>query len=562
MAVAARRNISPTSGHTTFPTQRGNGDNAAMSATTSCAALVVFALASAVVAQGNADRDSDGDGLSDFAEVHKYRTDPAKADSDGDGVPDGDWRERREYQYTVRTIVQVMRPVTIDYLCDDHQDARVLDETDDYVELEVIHYPFTTVAGSIPADANWRGTAAGMTEWTRPGPTADWTPAMRDALVAALAADGIDVAQLDDRTLVERVSRWLCRRTRPNDSFLAFATAFDAAGKPFVPAELAAALPSDPAEMAQQWQHDISARGMFEQRRRGSCSSTSIYLNGCLRALGIPTRTVLCIPVVDANDARQRTLLARGITHHALHASVTAAIAKQIGAWSSHSFNEVFVGGRWRRLNYDHLGQDIADPHLFGLITHVATFSDWADARMADTIGRRQTLRRYDDRFGGRNPYATLTLRDEFGPHCTLANPPLPPPGARLTAVYWGDGPDVPDDVREWFRRNQAFGLVARIDGLPDLDAVTRFLADTDRSARLTAGGNPPLDVALDSRWQWWKHDHALVVVLFDAADRGRFDPAVTYCFELERATTQPSWCESEPLPVPPRPLGNEHRAR
>ncbi len=74
--------------------------------------------------------------------------------------------------------------------------------------------------------------------------------------------------------------------------------------------------------------------------------------------------------------------------------------------------------------------------------------------------------------------------------------------------------------------------------------------------------GKPPLDVALDSRWQWWKHDHALVVVLFDAADRGRFDPAVTYCFELERATTQRSWCASEPLPVPPRPLGNEHRAR
>ena len=42
------------------------------------------------------DPDRDGDGLSDFHEVHKYNTDPDNKDSDGDGVTDGDWRERRE----------------------------------------------------------------------------------------------------------------------------------------------------------------------------------------------------------------------------------------------------------------------------------------------------------------------------------------------------------------------------------------------------------------------------------------------------------------------------------
>ena len=67
------------------------------------ALLFASALTAAATAQGDADRD--GDGLSDFAERHKYRTDPARADSDGDGVPDGDWRERREYQYTVSSVV-------------------------------------------------------------------------------------------------------------------------------------------------------------------------------------------------------------------------------------------------------------------------------------------------------------------------------------------------------------------------------------------------------------------------------------------------------------------------
>ena len=43
------------------------------------------------------DSDTDRDGLTDFAEVHKHFTDPKKADSDGDGIPDGDWDERREF---------------------------------------------------------------------------------------------------------------------------------------------------------------------------------------------------------------------------------------------------------------------------------------------------------------------------------------------------------------------------------------------------------------------------------------------------------------------------------
>jgi len=36
------------------------------------------------------NRDTDGDGLTDGDEVHKYKTDPLKADTDGDGLSDGD----------------------------------------------------------------------------------------------------------------------------------------------------------------------------------------------------------------------------------------------------------------------------------------------------------------------------------------------------------------------------------------------------------------------------------------------------------------------------------------
>lgn len=71
--------------------------------------LAWMALAAVVAA----DPDRDGDGLSDFAEKHRYFTNPDAADSDGDGKADGDWDERREYAYSIRTVAQVMRPVTV-----------------------------------------------------------------------------------------------------------------------------------------------------------------------------------------------------------------------------------------------------------------------------------------------------------------------------------------------------------------------------------------------------------------------------------------------------------------
>ncbi len=504
----------------------------------------VALLATACLAQNNPDRepDRDGDGLSDFQELHKYRTDPDQKDSDGDGVPDGDWRERREYQYTVRTVVQVMRPVTPGFLNDDHQDVRVLDETAQWVELEVIHYPFTDVAKSIVADPEWRRATAAMTAWTAPGPTADWTPAMRDSLVAALLQDGIDVTKLDDKTLVERSARWLCAHAKYVDHFTTFITAFDERGQPFVPADLLPAVPVDAATLRTTWQRDISARGMFEHGERGSCTSSSIYLNGCLRALGVPTRIVLCIPLVDANDERERAMLERGITHRELRASVTAAIGGLKGSWTSHSFNEVFVGGRWRRLNYDRLGQDTRDAGMFGLMTHVATFSDWADARMPETIGRRQTLRRTDDPFEGPNPYSTIALRDEFGVHCRLVNPVPAPVAGRITAVHWGDGGECPDAVRTWFKDRRKFGLIARIEGPASFEETQRLLEETDLRVLLVADGKPTLGVGLDAGAWWWQGDHALVVVPFGAADQRDHVADATYRFVPRNQRKDSAW--------------------
>ncbi|MDD7299717.1 hypothetical protein [Fibrobacter intestinalis] len=46
-------------------------------------------------------RDSDGDGLVDFDEIYRFKTDPERIDSDGDGIPD----KTEIWSYTVREVV-------------------------------------------------------------------------------------------------------------------------------------------------------------------------------------------------------------------------------------------------------------------------------------------------------------------------------------------------------------------------------------------------------------------------------------------------------------------------
>lgn len=395
--------------------------------------------------------DTDGDGLSDFQELHKYGTDPAKKDSDGDGTPDGAWDERREYAYTVRTVVRVMRPVDDSGFQDDFQDARVLEETDTWVKLEVVHYPLNTVADALAGDPDWPEKPPAKTHLA-PGPTSNWDEAMRDALVEGLKRAGVDVDALDDRALVEKAVPWLLdRASYDGGQFTGYFTQFED-GKPSVHPGCTRGLEEynrSGRTVEEQWAHDLFAKGMFETRSRGSCTSTAIYLNACLRALGIPTRIVYCIPVIDASDPGELAML-DGLRHPEVRRVLEDALGKLGSSWAGHTFNEVHVGGRWRRLNYAKLGQNTFGANVFGLLTHVFTVDDWADADVARTIGVRQSSDRRDDVFGHDNPYSTVELSDRFGVHAAIARTPKPADAwstLTIEKAIWYDSPERPPNL-------------------------------------------------------------------------------------------------------------------
>ncbi len=379
--------------------------------------------------------DADGDGLSDFQEIHKYLTDPAKADSDGDGIGDGDWAERREYSYSVRTILRYLPPLDEDGLNDDFQDARVLNRTDGCIEVEVIHYPLATVYDSIGENPNWRQDYARMSEYLSPSVTSNWDRQMQRDLRAALKADSIDVERLTDKQVVQQVAQWLLHRSRSLDKVFTTYYAYYPEGKPQVYPGLEGAFRSEFERdsdnydwtLDEHFDHELLGKGMFYNQTHGSCTSTAVYLNTVLRALGIPTRIILVTPAVDASDREQILMVKDAITHNRVRETMLAGLRRSSHGFTNHTFNEVYVGNRWVRLDYSTLGPPILGLRRSGLQTRLYTLNDLSDANFAPTWGKRYAEGQRNDMFKHSNPYSAVSISDSFGPHSRLPNPPFDP---------------------------------------------------------------------------------------------------------------------------------------
>jgi hypothetical protein len=477
--------------------------------------------------------DSDSDGLPDFQEIHKYHTDPNKKDTAGTGTPDGDWQQRREFTYSVRAVIRVMPPYSLETLNDDYQDVRVLTETKEYAELEVIVYPLNSNAGAITANPTWRKDYAGMKEFLAPGATTNWDEAMRKDLLAELAKDGIDPDRLTDKEVVEKLSCWLYSRSTHRNMFCTNFVHFPG-GKPAVFPGLEKAFEREKGQADwtddEQFARELLGKEMFYRKTYGTCTSAAVLQATVLRAVGIPTRIIVTIPLVDASDPEQVKLAEKGLTHHEVRHTVLTGLTAAGESFANHTYLEVFVGRRWRRLNYTALGQNVLDRRYFGLMIHVHTFNDLSEAGLAPTWGARYALGKRDDVFRHANPYRTLVLTDRFGKYADVPNPSVKEhKQLTISKVYWADAKEARESVRgyadsampgsgrlfvhveEWFEhagdhlQYRAFvrekadpNFVLRAEGRPDVRCQTSggFITDTARQLREFEIVIPPAEFA------------------------------------------------------------------
>jgi hypothetical protein len=502
----------------------------------------------------SAGTDSERDGLSDFQETHKYFTDPARKSTAGKPTSDGDWDERRQFTYSIRTIVRVMPPYNLDAINDDYQDVRVRKETKEYVELEVISYPLNTNADAITANRTWKKDYAGMKEFLQPGVTTNWDAAMQKDLLAELAKADIDPDKLTDKEVVEKVSRWACNRCAYKPMFCTMFVDFPDK-KPAIVPGLETQFDREKGDskwsVEEQLHHELLGRQMYANRTRGSCTSSAVLLTTVLRAVGIPTRMIIAIPIVDANDPKQLALVEKDIHHHRVRRQISDGLMRAGQGFSSHAYNEVYVGNRWRRLNYAKLGQNILDEHYFGLMIHVHTYTDLSEAKLAPTWGRRYALALRDDNFKTSNPYRTLEISDLFGRDAKIDNPPAEQQDHKVITIskaYWLESKDTPDMIRQGARKpsnGEAHLFVHGEEWFADQDHLQyrNFINRADKRVVLRAEGHP--DVKGEMQLSFWTNppsDIRDILIVIPKDEAAKLAPGATYTLHPANSVADYQW--------------------
>jgi hypothetical protein len=411
------------------------------------------------------DADSDGDGLSDYEELHKYLTDPARADSDGDGVPDGDANERREYTYTieaVRTLRTWYHPEAMD---DDFQDVEVISEKGGVLTYRVVLYPY---ANDAPVgDPAWKAHASdpAFARLLAPSRTANWDETMQAEILASIPA-GIATDLELARYLVPTC---LARRTNPAAIAkgvdpvdlrvdLRGADAFiPPASKTLFKARTSRSYPTD--SDADFLLGMLFAKTMFDRRLDGACTESATYLVAVLRAAGIPARGIETNALLDFSDPKQVALLGQ-----LANAEIREALRKEAPSYNGHHYVEAYIGGRWLKINNDRrVGVGILDVGGTAISCKCDAYFDVADTPVSE-IWRKG--------YPAPLPYSLVSLSDRYGPWFDKARlTPAPGPAP------WGV--DIQGRTKAYLLGGKDFceGNAWRLQGLrPKLCSIEYFV--------------------------------------------------------------------------------------
>jgi hypothetical protein len=207
-------------------------------------------------------------------------------------------------------------------------------------------------------------------------------------------------------------------------------------------------------------------------------------------------------------------------------------------SFSSHTFCEVFVGGRWRRLNYNTLGQNVLERNYLGLMVHTHTFRDLSEANLAATWGRRYAKGERNDAFPHSNPYRLLQVSDHFGQFADVANPPADIEHKTITIgkAYWPEAPDADPAVvklesgaaegghrffihgEEWF------------ENAGDYLQYKRFMSRADKNLVLRAKGKPDVSCRVSMNFYTRSSQNLRELeVVIPPAEYAKMDKGVSY---------------------------------
>jgi uncharacterized repeat protein (TIGR01451 family) len=336
-----------------------------------------------------ADIDDDHDGLSDYEEIVKYLTDPRIPDTDGDGIPDGDWEERREFAYSVRVEMRMRQPFDVETMNDLYQDVRVIEGPDDdgYTLIEAIIYPYTQIdvySSPYPLD----DLPPEMQAYTEPGIATNCSPSMQAEVLQIV--DGAET----DVEAVNQVLQWVEEET----SFYLDYSIPEVYYTYLEDGEVKVRNYHGSLPVEELLETHYFADSMFELRTHGTCTSIATLKCAMLKAAGIPCQVIQTIhPIYYHGDQTQPYA-------YDLDREWGCVYEQPAGTgawWCNHAFLEVYVGGRWVRVDRN---MGVYHENARCLNLKIMSVSDWSEVDFSLTWPLDWIHQR---------PYYTLLLEDQ-----------------------------------------------------------------------------------------------------------------------------------------------------
>ena len=295
--------------------------------------------------------DTDGDGLTDYEEYCKYRTDPTLADSDADGISDKDWNERREYTYSIKAILEIKPPWNINAMNDLFQDARLMESSgSNYQKIEVIIYPYASPV-LLPDRYPYQISSESLKEYVQPTYDLNYSAEMQLEIqqILSTATNTLDVLvqflyEIGKMKLNQPLYAPFIYTYMQQGELTIDWSFFENRDRKVTEAEVEEVLATN-----------YFGDSMFKRKQYGACISRSRLLASMLRAAGIPARVTMAVPMIYYyKGTGEWERLVRNLNNEEVAGKFdyNKPLDPNHVSIVGHSQVEVYLNNHWIRLGY------------------------------------------------------------------------------------------------------------------------------------------------------------------------------------------------------------------
>lgn len=347
--------------------------------------------------------DTDSDGLTDYEEYCKYRTNPVLADSDGDGTLDAAWDERREYTYSIRAVLELKHPWNIESMNDLFQDAQLLESNQpNSQKVEVVVYPYASPV-LLPTPYPNQLTSEELRKYTQPVYDLNYSPEMQAEVQQILSGT---THMLD---VLAKLQHEISKMELTVPLYAPFIYTYKQQGKLVVDSAFFESIDLKVPEEKIEEALAVNYFGdsMFRRKRYGACISRSRLLASMLRAAGIPARVSMSVPMIYYYKGTGEW---KNLTKHLNNEEVAGGFsydepsAPNEVAIVGHSQVEVYLNNHWIRLGYQ-----INEGPLFAgtdkVYIKIIDAADFTEVDFTKTWSPQQWFKE--------RPYRTVELSDQ-----------------------------------------------------------------------------------------------------------------------------------------------------